>query len=343
MSVKTCAATTCRTSLDENPVTCPHELPFCDNCTWEETCAECGAEAAALAEALPPFTVTSPGLVYDLNDETYHGDPVPGGSLSSTFARLLTRHVPAKAEALHRNRKPTSSMTLGKAAHLTALGAGPELIVWEHDGRTKLGKAERAARAFDIEAERAVAVSEAEADQITDMAKALRDNAEVAALIASGQTEVSGFWQEGSVWCRARYDVLGSLPYDYKTTEDASTPGFEKAMDSYGYHQQADFYLRGLRALGHEAGKGPFRFICQEKVEPYLVRVHTCDDLAMEIAAALNDYAIGVYAEAKRTGVWPGFPDLYAEPASLPTRYFYRLADLIPSHLNPFTEPEMSM
>lgn len=287
--------------------------------------------------------ITKPGLVFDMDDETYHADPVKGGSLSSSFARQLTRHVPAKAEAIHRNRKPTASMTLGKAAHLGALGAGPELIVWEHDGRTKKGKAEREARAADIAAERAVAVTEIEAEQVDGMIRALRENPEVAALVDSGKPEVSAFWQEQGIWCRARYDILGGTAYDYKTTDDASSLGFERAMESYGYHQQAEFYLRGLYALEHEAWKQPFRFICQEKQEPYLVQVHTCDDLAMEVASALNDHAISTYAEAKRTGKWAGYPSLHAEPTGLPSRYFYRYADLIPAHLNPFADPEMSM
>lgn len=289
------------------------------------------------------MTITEPGLVYGMSDEEYHGDPVPSGSLSSTFARLLTNHVPIKADAIRRNRKPTKSMNIGKAAHLLALGAGPELIVWQHDGRTKIGKEERAARAADLATEKAVAVTEAEADQISGMVVALLENPEVADLVKSGKPEVSGFWQEGPVWCRARYDVLGPAAYDYKTTDDASALGFEHAMATYGYHQQAEFYLRGLWALKHEAANRPFRFICQEKQEPYLVQVHTCDDLAMEVATVLNDHAIDVYAEGTATGNWPGFPSLHAEPTGLPTRYFYRHADLIPNHLNPYAEPEMSM
>lgn len=287
--------------------------------------------------------ITEPGLVYDMSDEDYHADPVEGGSLSSSFARRLTEHVPAKAEAIQRNRKPTSSMTLGKAAHLGALGAGPELIVWQHDGRTKAGKAERAERAADIAAERVVAVTEAEAEQVAGMIRALHDDPEVAAMLASGKPEVSAFWQERGIWLRARYDLLGASPYDYKTTDDASALGFERAMSTYGYHQQAEFYLRGLYALEHEAWRQPFRFICQEKQEPYLVQVHTCDDLAMEVAAALNDHAIATYAAAKSSGRWDGYPSLHAEPTGLPVRYFYRYADLIPGHLNPYVDPEMSM
>src|SRR4051812_22650648 len=93
------------------------------------------------------MTITEPGLVHGMTDDTYHGDPIPGGSLSSSFVRQLTYHVPAKALARHLNRCPTKAMNLGKAAHTHALGAGPELIVWAHDGRTKAGKEERAAAA----------------------------------------------------------------------------------------------------------------------------------------------------------------------------------------------------
>jgi hypothetical protein len=279
-----------------------------------------------------------------MDDETYHGDPVPGGSLSSSFARQLTNHVPIKARARHINRKPTKSMNLGKAAHLHALGAGPELIVWQHDGRTKAGKGERAEHAADIAAERVVAVTEAECDQVLGMAEALRAHPEIADILDACQPEVSAFWQEGDVWCRSRYDLLSdTIAWDYKTAEDSSARGFEHAMETYGYHQQAEFYQRGLRALGHDAGAEPMRFIVQETQAPYLVQVHTCDDLSIEIAAALNDRAIEVYAESTKSGDWAGYPSLHAAPTGLSTRYFFRYADLIPAHLNPCTDPEMSM
>lgn len=282
--------------------------------------------------------ITEPGLVYDMSDEEYHSDPVPGGSLSSSFARRLTEHVPAKAFAAHHNRKPTASMNLGKAAHLHALSAGPELVVWQHDGRTKAGKEERAERANDIAAERIVAVTEVERAQVLGMVAALRADADVSAILDAGTPEVSVFWQERGAWCRGRFDLLGDLGDDYKTTDDASPRGFERAMSTYGYHQQADFYLRGLRAIRHPAGERPMRFICQEKTAPYLVQIHTCDDLAMEIAAALNDRAIDIYAAAIASGEWAGYPTLTPEPTSLPNNYFYRYVDLIPVRLNPILD-----
>ena len=268
--------------------------------------------------------ITEPGLVYGMDDETYHGDPVPGGSLSSTFARLLTDHVPAKAFALRRDRKPTKAMNLGRAAHRHALGAGPEIITWQHDGRTKAGKAERDAYADQIAAEVVVAVSEAERDQIIGMAEALRAHPYVAAILNDADAEVSGFWQEAGVWCRSRYDLLDtSRAHDYKTCQDSTRRGFSKAMASYGYHQQAEFYQRGLAALGHPAADKPMRFICQETVAPFLVQVHTPDDEALSVAKELNDRAIRVYADSKRSGIWAGYEDLIADPTPLPAFYFF--------------------
>lgn len=268
------------------------------------------------------MSITKPGLYNDVSDEDYHADPVPFGSLSSTFVRLLTNHVPAKAYEIRRNRKPTKAMNLGKAAHAHALGAGPELIVWQYDGRTKDGKAERAELAPLLATEAAVAVTEAERDQIHGMVAALRSEAVVLAILEDCRAEVSAVWTEADVWLRARYDILTNhLAYDYKTTDDCTRRGFSRAMGRYGYHQQADFYGRGLRAVGHPAGDQPMRFICQESSPPYLVQIHTPDDGAMWVAGELNDRAIRLYAECRRTGIWPGYDDLFAEPTPLPAWY----------------------
>lgn len=277
-----------------------------------------------------------PGFVYGMSDETYHADPVGGGSLSSTFARLLTEHVPAKALARRQNRKPTKAMNLGKAAHAHALGTGPTLIVWQEDGRTKAGKAEREAYAEEIATEAAVAVTEDERDRITDMAAALRAHDAVREILDSFEAEVSGFWREGPVWLRARYDLLGdNRAYDYKTTTDVTRRGFSKAMASYGYHQQSEFYARGLKALGHKAGSTPLRFICQETEPPYLVQIHKPDEEAMSVAAELNDRAIRIYAEAMHTGIWCGHESLIAEETGLPGYYFYDHEDVLDTPIEP--------
>lgn len=277
-----------------------------------------------------------PGLVFGMDDATYHADPVGGGSLSSTFARLLTEHVPAKAIERRRNRKPTRAMNLGKAAHAHALGAGPELIVWECDGRTKEGKAERAEKADLLATEAAVAVTDDERARILDMADALRANAEVRSILDATAAEVSAFWREGPAWLRARIDLLGDYrAWDYKTTTDVTRRGFSKAMAAYGYHQQSEFYQRGLKALGHPAGNAPMQFICQETEPPYLVQIHVPDAEAMDVATELNDRAIRIYAEAMHTGIWPGYESLIAEETGLPGFYFYDREDVLDTPIEP--------
>jgi hypothetical protein len=83
-----CARTDCRTSLDEHPVTCPHGLPFCEHCTWEEACAGCSADAHAARTAeiaaafasipvapLPPTRELEPPCRCGWPDEPPYGTP----------------------------------------------------------------------------------------------------------------------------------------------------------------------------------------------------------------------------------------------------------------------------
>lgn len=283
--------------------------------------------------------LTEPGLIYGMKDEVYHADPIEGGSLSSTFCRLLTDHAPSKAILRATNRKPSKAMNLGSAAHSHALGAGPELIVWQYDGRTKDGKAERAELADKIATQAAVGVTEAERDQILGMVAALRAVPEVAQILERSQSEVSSFWREGDIWGRARYDLLDeAASFDYKTAQDASPRGFQRAMASYGYHQQAEWYQRGLKALGHAAGGRRLRFIVQETEAPYIVQIHEPDDEAMDVAESLNDRAVRIYAQAKATGVWPGPERIVHDPTPLPSFYFYDHED----SLGPFN-PEVEL
>jgi hypothetical protein len=42
-----CSHPHCRTSLDEYAVECPHGLPFCEHCTWEDGCESCDLAVVA--------------------------------------------------------------------------------------------------------------------------------------------------------------------------------------------------------------------------------------------------------------------------------------------------------
>ncbi|MHC3392054.1 PD-(D/E)XK nuclease-like domain-containing protein [Streptomyces lavendulocolor] len=269
--------------------------------------------AGASAPAAGPG-ITEPGIYPDLSIEEYHADR---GSLSSSGARRL---LPPSCPALFRYEQdhpqpPRRAFDMGTAAHRLVLGDGPELVAVDADDwRTKAARAER----DEVYAAGGVPLLAAEYDQVHAMADALRRHPVASALFApgSGRPEQSMFWRDAptGVMRRARLDWLPDprdgrlLVPDYKTTRDASPEGLARAVDTYGYHQQAAWYLDAVRALGLD-DRPAFLLVCQEKQAPYLVTVVELDALALRIGAAKNRRAIETYARCVESGRWPGYAD----------------------------------
>ncbi|MFF0426886.1 PD-(D/E)XK nuclease-like domain-containing protein [Streptomyces sp. NPDC004520] len=277
------------------------------------------SRAGAPAPAAEPI---EPGLYPDLTAEAYHGDR---RSLSSSGARKILDTCPAvfRYEQDH-PQPPRKAFDIGHAAHRQVLGDGPELVVidaarWD----TKAAKADVAA----ARAAGAVPLKRHEYDQVQEMAAAIRREPAAAALFAegSGHPELSGFWTDEAtgVMRRVRFDWMPDrgpgrliIP-DYKTCVSADPADLEKAMATYGYHQQADWYEAGARALGLGSDDTVMVFVCQEKTPPYVVTVFQPTPAAMQIAAAKNRRALEVFAECTRTGHWPPYTDDVI-PLSLP-------------------------
>lgn len=269
--------------------------------------------------------VTEPGI-YQLTSEQYHADPVPAGSLSSTGARRLLAACPAKFEYERRHpQQPTRALDLGTAAHRLVLGDGPDLVAIDADDwRTRAAREER----DDVRAEGGLPLLVADYDRVQNMAAALRQHPIAAALLApgSGLPEQSLFWvdEPTGVWCRARPDWLPHrgpgrmLVADFKTTRDGSPAGLARAMETYGYHQQAAWYLDGIRTLGL-ADNPVFLLVFQESDPPHVVTVAELTAPTLRIAAAKNRRALQEYAKCAASGVWPGYvPDTAPYYLSLP-------------------------
>lgn len=258
--------------------------------------------------------ITAPG-VYDIHADDYHADPVPGGSLSSSGARnLLAPSCPARFRYEQDHPpEPKAAFDLGHAAHKLVLGHGPELVKVEADS-WRTNKAKDKAR--EAREAGAVPLLTAQHDQVHAMAQALRAYPIANALLAPGwgEPERSLFWvdEPSGIWRRARLDLLPHtglgrmvIP-DYKTCHSAHPGALAKALQQFGYHQQACWYSDAVQALGL-ADDVAFLFICQEKTPPYLVTVIQLTHLTLMIGERRNRQAIDLYKTCRDTGSWPGY------------------------------------
>jgi hypothetical protein len=258
--------------------------------------------------------VTEPGI-YEMTAEQYHADPVPGGSLSSSGARKLLE-CPAKFDHERRHgRPPKKEFDFGHAAHKLVLGAGPELRHVKHPNLlTKAAKAERDAAYVDG----AVPLLTADWEKVHAMADAIRADRVASRLLDPwhGRPEQALFWRDerSGVMRRALLDWLPDrgpgrmIVPDYKTTTSCADDAIEKTVNTYGYHQQAPWYLDGVGALDLAADP-QFVFIFQEKTAPFLVRVVQLSPNAMRIGRHLNRKAIATWQACTASGQWPGYSD----------------------------------
>ncbi|MEV4424004.1 PD-(D/E)XK nuclease-like domain-containing protein [Streptomyces sp. NPDC049602] len=250
-----------------------------------------------------------PGL-YDIPAELYHQDPVPGGSLSSTGIRRLT-DCPARFKYFLDNPEPYKpAYEFGTAAHTVILGDGPELIVVDAD---RWDTKEVKAKVAEIRAAGGVPLKREAKQRIDDMAEVLSSHPEAADLLTpgAGVAEQSAFWPDPrGVWRRTRFDWLRPDGIaDYKTTTSVHPDAIEKTVEKWAYHQQDPWYRETAIELGLIPPDGFFRFIFQEKTEPYLVQVVELDFPARVIGSELNTRAIHTYLMCQAAGEWPAYSD----------------------------------
>jgi hypothetical protein len=252
----------------------------------------------------------APG-VYQMPAATYHARP----ELSSSGARRLLETCPAKF-LFERNNppEPTNALDVGSAAHEWLLegetwpqrhGVLPE----DHNGSTKIGKERVAA----IEADGKRPLKWGEFETIKAMVKALREHPFAHAAFANGKSEQSLFWHDddSGVGCRCRLDFLpdrGTIFGEYKTTRSAHPTYLQKAIAEFGYHQQVEWNLWGIRQL--KICRNPSMvLVFQEKEPPYLVTCVVPHADAIAWAEVQNRKARHIFAECSATGIWPGYVD----------------------------------
>jgi len=264
--------------------------------------------------------------IYQLPSERYHADPCPAPSLSNSIANILLTQSPLHARLAHPRLNPNyelaedSRFDIGSAAHMMLLerDISKIAVIAATDWRTKVAKESRElARAngmFPVLAHhynRMVAMVE--------VAREFIGTTELAGILEEGQPEQTVIWQENGVWCRARPDLLSGdlrICLDYKTCESAEPESFIRQIGRMSYDLQAEFYVRGVRAVTeHEP---VFVFLAQEITAPYACSLVALSNAYREIGRAKVQRALEMWRACVEFDQWKAYSTRihWAEPTS---------------------------
>lgn len=257
--------------------------------------------------------ITRPQLVGDMDEDWYHSPfgPVPEGSLSSSGAKLLLPpNCPAIFDYQRRHgKRPSKAMELGTVVHGLVLGTGQPVDV--HDYRDWTTKAAKEAKAKSLEAGHVPMLTDKYAEALA-IAEAVREHPTAGPLLAEGDAEVSGFWQdeEFGVWRRCRWDHL--TPYgeiaDLKTCASAAPQDVARAMHDYGYYLQNAWYRDGYTALlGEEPRDFLNVFVATEP--PHLITIARLKDEHVALGRQRCRAALEKYRDCAELDVWPAWSD----------------------------------
>lgn len=261
-----------------------------------------------------PVVIDKQGLYPDIPEDAYHRDPVPGGSLSYSGAKLL---IPPGCPAVYKHNRdhpkpPTKSMELGTVVHGILLGTGQEVQVLDYpDWRTKDSQVRRKS----VIAQGKIPMLTHEWEQAQAIAAAVRGHEDAGALLAEGEAEQSMFWrdEEFGIWKRGRLDWLtwfDGCPaiVDVKTTANPSPEEFARDMDKYRYYMQDPMYRDGLAAiLGCDWTDIDFIFVTVPTEQPYLPMTYRLDDTAIDLGRELCAIASEKFAGCSESGYWPAW------------------------------------
>lgn len=258
----------------------------------------------------------NPGIVYDLDESSYHADP----ALSSSRARRILESPALFRWMEDHPQAPKSAFDLGTAVHSKVLGTGARTVTIPDELLASNGSAStKDAKAF-IEQARIDGMTPVKADvaaEVDAMTEAVLRHPIARELFEQpGSPEASVFATDPDtgVDMRARFDYLPDITasnpraVDLKTTgKKADKRGFERTVLDWGYDVQDRWYVHALRlATGLVM---PFQFVVVETAAPYFVAVHELDIKWQEMGDDKTKRALELYAACSEFNSWPGYPN----------------------------------
>lgn len=259
-------------------------------------------------------------VVKDLDPTEYRKRP----GLSQSAMKVLGISPAHFKAALSVYREQTKAQELGEVVHTTVLEPGTfteryYVLPRKYDRRLKADKEEL--EAHEISAAGKIVIDEETAKTALAISDKCWNHPAACHLLKNNtEKELSLFWTEEpyGVRCKARIDGYAEkiqLADDLKTTASASPGSFSRSVFDFGYHYQAAFYLRGLRACGIVAKH--FCFIAVENKAPFEVAVYKIAPDAIDLANMQIDKWLETYAKCLERDEWPGYSEAF-EVISLP-------------------------
>ena len=235
-----------------------------------------------------------------MDNHTYHNGP----GISSSFIRRFSQ---SQLHALQEVIEPTPAMNFGSAAHtLLVEGEGAFFTDVVTITGSPYTNSNKALKQESID-KGLIVINEKDRDAIYSMQNSLVTEARAYLnpdkeypQVFDSPYEVSIFWYEQDILCKARADVVlnpldkphaenAIVLVDYKTTSDCSVRGFTNSVRRYSYDLQASWYKRGFEKAGFVVHD--FAFVAQEKKLPYASKVFKVNHTDMEVGwNFLSDY-----------------------------------------------------
>lgn len=271
------------------------------------------------------------GVVYDMPAAQYHAIPAMSNSALSALKRSPRHYWAAYLNPDRPDRVETAPMFTGTLAHCAMLEAdamAARYIVVPEDaprrptaaqwGAKKPSDDSRAAMSWWTDfnqraAGRAVVAAE-QYEATRQQIAAVRAVPELAAVLASGASEVSFFWidPETGVHCKARADHVHRLAdgrvilLDLKTSSDVSPEQFARSVWNFGYHRQDAWYSRGYE-LASGCAVAAFMFGAVSSDYPHIAVPYLLDDAAKALGAEQCRDLLATYAQCKAADYWPAY------------------------------------
>lgn len=251
------------------------------------------------------------GIHIGITDDQYH-QPELGVLSNSAIKHVLRSPAHYRAWIEGQINLDSPALRFGRALHCAVLT--PFLFLQQYvaapefgDCRVKQNKVRRDEwRAANADL---IHLSADDFVVLQGISRSVRANSTATKLLSeSGQSEVAVRWHDGSVPCKAKLDRLtDSAIIDIKSCVDASPSGFQRSVETYGYHIQAAMYLGGAEQCG--LSERPFNFIAVEKTPPFAVGVYTLDSAAILAGKLRVQQATNAIRHCLETGDWPGYAD----------------------------------